>query len=185
MTSRHPDFQVLCGNGFIKIIMDMKQKSFTTSSDGFTLIELVAVIVVISILSIYALPKVASNATLVNFEAIRVLNDIRYTQLLSMLSGQRYRWVKTSSTSYQILNFAGSAVMLPNGSTTYTLASGVSFGSLTNLPSSLIAFDTTGTPYTTSSSPGTLLSSTAMIPVTGTVTRNVEISPTTGYGVIV
>ncbi len=42
--------------------------------------------------------------------------------------------------------------MLPTGGTTLTLSQ-VSFGSLGNLPNSLVAFDSQGVPYTTSTLP--------------------------------
>ena len=118
-------------------------------------------------------------------EERRILNDIRYTQALSMATGQRYRWVRTSATTYQIINSAGTALILPSGSTQATLTSNVSFGAFTNLPNNLIAFDSTGTPYTDTGSPGTPLAATAIIPaVIGSNTRSIQVTPSTGYGAL-
>ena len=161
-------------------------KELKGKEHGFTVLELVVIIVIIGVIGFTLTPNTNTQVPIrVAYEARRVLNDIRYTQALSMASGQRYRWVLASSTSYQITNEAGTAITLPNGSTTLTLSSGVSFGSLTNLPSSLVAFDSQGVPYTNSSIPGTALGSTATIPVTsGGQTFSVSITPTTGYGAV-
>lgn len=155
------------------------------TNQGFTLLEIVLVILIIGVIAVSTAPNWTGSSMTLEYEANRVLGDIRYAQAMSIASGQRYRWVQTSSTSYQITNEAGSAIILPNGSSTLVLSNGVSFGSLTNLPSSLIAFDSEGVPYTTSSFPGTALGSTATIPlITGTTTQNILISPTTGYGAL-
>lgn len=152
---------------------------------GFTLLELVLVILVIGVISFTITPTRLETPIRLQYEAQRVLSDIRYAQALSMASGQRYRFVRASTTTYQLLNEAGIAITLPNGSTTLTLSSGVSFGTLTNLPSNLVAFDSFGIPYTTSSYPGTALASAATIPLTnGTQTSIITITETTGYGAI-
>jgi len=157
-----------------------------TSQQGFSLLELVLVIVIIGIISINVTPNWTASSLGLEFEARRVLYDVRYAQVLSMTSGQRYRWVKTSSTSFSILNEAGTAIRLPTGGTVVTLTNGVTIGSLTNLPNSFVAFNTQGIPYTDSSIPGTALASTASIPLSlHGVTRTVQISPQTGYGALI
>jgi prepilin-type N-terminal cleavage/methylation domain-containing protein len=151
---------------------------------GFTLIELVVTLVVVSLLALF----VSTNTTLYQLQGInasaaaeQIANDIRYTQALAMTKGQRFYWTKISSTSYQINSAAGTAALLSGGTTTVTLTGGASLGTLSNLPNSLVAFDGTGTPYTTSSSPGTVLSAQASIPVTSAgETRTVVITPGTG-----
>src|SRR3990167_3523359 len=161
------------------------KKSTYLVAQGFTLVELIALILIIGIVSVIALPKWTGTPINVNYEAARVLNDIRFAQGMSMTTGQRYRWVETSSTTYQVLNEAGTAVILPNGKTTMTLTSGVTFGALTALPSSLIAFGSDGIPYTDTAIPGTALASSATIPLTGSgQTRTVTISAGTGFGAL-
>jgi prepilin-type N-terminal cleavage/methylation domain-containing protein len=149
---------------------------------GFTLIELIIVIVVVSILAIIPFLNWPSSSISLDGQAQQLANDIRYAQSLSMTKAQRYRLViTTGSSSYQILNTAGTAVRFASGNTTVTLNSGISFGTLSNLPNSLIAFDGNGIPYTTTGSPGTALAANASIPLQSSGnTKTVVITPLTG-----
>lgn len=150
---------------------------------GFTLIELVCVIIILSILNVgifISWPRTQIN---VGAQAQQIANDIRFTQSLSMTKGQEYRWVITSSNTYQILNSSGAAVLNPMGSTTTTLNNDLSFGTLTNLPQSMLVFNEDGTPYTDTS--GTALSTTASIPITGGGnTATISVTPQTGRVVV-
>lgn len=154
---------------------------FLKTNNGFTLLELIFVIAIIGIISVAVMPQWTGTNIDLGSEAMQLASDIRYTQSLAMTHGQRYYLIKQSATTYQIMNSAGSPVVLALGNTTMTLNSGITFGTLTNLPNNLVAFDGRGTPYTTSSSPGTALAATATIPlVSGGVTRTVSITATTG-----
>lgn len=151
------------------------------TTQGFTLIELIMVIMIASILAVVALTQWQGPALNVYGQAEQVANDIRYAQALSMTKGQRFYFVEVSSTTYQIKNLAGTAITFASGSTTATLNNGITFGSFTNLPSSLVTFDGTGIPYINTSTPGTALSSAASIPLTSSgKTNTVIIAPTTG-----
>jgi prepilin-type N-terminal cleavage/methylation domain-containing protein len=148
---------------------------------GFTLIEMIMTIVVLGILLTGVYVKWPGSTINLGGQAAQLANDLRYTQSLSMTKDQRYRLVIVSSTTYQILNASGTAVMNAMGGTTTTLNRGITFGTLSNLPSSLVAFDGVGIPYTTTAIPGTALSSTASIPLTaGGSTKTVTIAPQTG-----
>lgn len=156
-----------------------------TKQYGFTLLELILVILIVGVLAVTTTPKWTSSSQSLQYQARSVLNDIRYAQAMSLTSGERYRWVRTSTTTYQVTNESGSPILLPNGSATAILTNGISFGSFTNLPSNLIAFDTQGAPYTTSSLPGTALASTATIQlISSSTTQSITITPTTGYGAL-
>lgn len=148
---------------------------------GFTLIELVVVLVIIGILAIYPLFSWQGAAINLDGQAHQIANDIRYTQALSMSKADRYRFVKTSANTYQITNSSGTAIAFPSGNTSITLGTGIAFGTLTNLPNSLIAFDGEGVPYVNTSFPGTALAATATLSlVAGGETKTIAISPITG-----
>lgn len=150
---------------------------------GFTLIELVIVIIITTILAAVVIGLWPGQVANVGAQAELLASDIRYTQMLSMTKGERYRLViTTASNSYQILNSAGAVVAVPSRGATVTLASGITFYSI-SLPNNLIAFDTTGAPYTDAASPGTALSSLASIALTNgnhIQDRTITISPETG-----
>ncbi len=151
------------------------------SMQGFTLIELVLVILITSLIAVFVSLQWPANHVNIGAQAEQLANDIRYTQELAMTKGQRFYLIETSNTTYQIKNSAGTAALLALGKTTVTLNTGITFGTLTNLPNNLIAFNGDGTPYTTSTSPGTLLASAATIPlVSGSDTKTITISPETG-----
>jgi prepilin-type N-terminal cleavage/methylation domain-containing protein len=149
---------------------------------GFTLLELMIVIVIMAILAIAPFFNWPGTSLNLEGQAQQLTQDIRYTQALSMSQAQRYRLVITAGTSsYQILNSSGAAVSFPSGSTTVTLGSGISFGTFTNLPNSLIVFDGKGIPYTTTGTPGTALATAATIPLqAGGSTKTVVVTPLTG-----
>lgn len=148
---------------------------------GFTLLEFIITLIILSILMVGVYIAWPGLTVSLDAQAYQLASDIRYTQALSMSKGERYRFVKLSSTTYQITNSAGTAIILPRGVTTITLNSGITFGTLTNLPNNLIAFDGKGIPYTDTGSPGTALSSTATLPLTASgETKTVSVTPETG-----
>lgn len=162
--------------------MQQTIKPTSLNQRGFTLIELAIVIIVIAIIGVVSFMKWTGTDINVGGQAKQLASDISYTQSLAMTKGVRYYLIITGTNTYQIRNASGSAQTLAMGNTTVTLNTGITFGSLTNLPNSLIAFDGKGAPYTTASSPGTTLSGTATIPlITSSSTRTVSIAPTTGY----
>src|SRR5580692_1274568 len=103
---------------------------------GFTIIELVVVMLIIAVLAVNVLNTYQGAPIDVGAQANQIVDDIRYTQALAMTKGVRYRIVFTTSSpySYQILNASGTALMLARGNTTMTLGAGISFGAMTNLP---------------------------------------------------
>jgi len=146
---------------------------------GFTIIELSIVIIIISLLAVYVFSNLPVPSINLATAAAQLSDDIRYTQSLSMTKNQHYRLVKLSTNTYHILNSAGTAIVLAQG-TTATLPSGVTFGTWTNLTNNLIAFDGRGIPYVDAATT-TPLASTATINLAATGgTITVLISPQTG-----
>lgn len=155
---------------------------------GFTLLEMVIVLLILGIMAAAAIPTLPGSAINVSAEADRLAADLLYTQSLAITSGQRYFWIRTAATTYQIRNSSGVAITYPGtGSTTVTLNSGISFSTITNLPSNLVQFDGKGQPYTTSvATGGTKLAASATIRIAGGgITKSVVIYPNTGYVVVI
>jgi len=150
---------------------------------GFSVIELIVVLLVVGILAAALMPRSTDRAVSVAAQADQLANDIRYVQSMAMTQGQRYRILLTTTT-YAIIAVSGS-VAVPHpatGSTTpVPLASGVTITiPPTNLPNNLIAFDGRGIPYTDSAAT-TLLAANAVITLTGAGGSNtLTISPQTG-----
>lgn len=152
---------------------------------GFTLFEFIAVITIISILSVMVSFTWQGTTIDLEAQAQQVAANVRYAQALAMTRGQRFRWVEVSATTYQVVDNSGNPIMLAQGNTTVILGSGISFGALSNLPNSLVAFDGRGTPYVDTATPGTALSSSASISLSsGGQTKTVIISPETGRTIV-
>lgn len=153
----------------------MDSKARAKTMQGFTLMELGIVLVLVSILATFAVSFWPGNATSVDGQAQRIASDLRYTQNLAMNRGSRYYLIiNIGANSYQIINQStGTAIVNPSsGSTTTTLANGVSF-SATNLPNSLVAFDGQGNAYTSTAIPGTAITDDGSISVTGSGTTKI------------
>lgn len=148
---------------------------------GFTVIELIMVIVILAIVSVYVFPKWPGMTVNLDAQAQLLANDLRYTQSLSMSRDHLYRWVKTSSTAYEIRDQNSTAIMLPSGATSVTFNGDITFGTLTNLSNNLVSFDGQGVPCSDTSDPPTALSSDATIPITsGALTKTITITRKTG-----
>jgi prepilin-type N-terminal cleavage/methylation domain-containing protein len=157
-------------------------KTSTTKTSGFTITEMVIVIVLTAILATAILVRWSYFSTSLDTQTALLINNIRYTQNLSMSKNERYRLViDTVNNSYSIKNNVGTTVELPNGSYITSFPYGISFGSLTNITNNTIIFDAKGVPYTGSGA-GTIIAATATIVLQNNSgdTRTIQISPATG-----
>jgi len=115
-------------------------------SEGFTLIELIIVMVVMLVIAAVSYSSRGPSSSInINAQADLMASDIRYTQMLSMTRGERYR-LKYFTNSYQILNSSNLPILMPSGRTLTKLVQGISLSG--SLPNNLIVFDTNGVPYT-------------------------------------
>lgn len=149
---------------------------------GFSLIELVIVILIIGTLAIMPLFNWPGSSVNVSAQAEAFANDIRYTQTLAMSKQMRYYITQTSSTTYQIRDSStNTPIILANGATTMTLNSGIIFASWGNLTNNLVEFNGRGTPYLALSGAALSVGTTYQISLTGGgVTKNIVITPQTG-----
>ncbi|OGT37841.1 MAG: hypothetical protein A3F12_02060 [Gammaproteobacteria bacterium RIFCSPHIGHO2_12_FULL_38_14] len=135
--------------------------------NGLTLIELLVVIVLLSIIAVIAVPRHITSPTL-DAQTYQLLSDLRYTQMLAITHGQRFRVNFTLPSHYSITDLVGTAVSNPStGNNTTTTATDITISGLTNLPNNLIAFDENGIPYSDGAAT-TALTANATI----TLTRN-------------
>jgi len=121
---------------------------------GFTLIELVMVIVLIAIIAVVVAPRlgnITSTKTAVFGDKLRA--DIRYAQSLAMTQNQRFRVYFNSAPApnpgYAVTNNAAALVADPagGGSLSVTLNAGDYAGITLASPYTFIEFDSLGRPY--------------------------------------
>ena len=145
---------------------------------GFTLVELVLVLLLSSILAVIAVIKYPGDGINLSAQADQLIGDIRYTQSLSMHRGQRYR-INFAADRYWISSRDG-ATLYPHpasGATNILLNPGIALASTHGF----LVFDGNGTPYTNSLLPGSALGADAVITLSaGADVRTVRISPQTG-----
>lgn len=148
--------------------MSNKQYSFY-SQDGFTLVELVIVIVLIGIMSVYAITNDTSPSELsLPSQAEKMASDIRYAQTLSHSTGQRICLTIVSGTNgtYTAANCVGNTILF-----SFSLAKNVTL----NGPTSIF-FDTLGQPSAAASYTLTSGRSTKTVSIT-TLTGFVSVAP--------
>jgi prepilin-type N-terminal cleavage/methylation domain-containing protein len=155
---------------------------------GFTLVELVVVLIIAAIIGLLAFPKSDNDQLVLAGQADQIASDIRYAQSLAMsqgiTSGSRHGLLFTvgaSPATYQFLSAGGNTVPNPvTGATPPTLPNFVTAG-LTGLTQNLIAFDSKGVPYTDSNATLPLASPGATITLTlNGQTKQITVQPTTG-----
>ncbi len=147
---------------------------------GFTLVELVVVLVIAGILAVGMLPRFSQGIVEVSGQAEQVAADVRYAQTLSMTRGQRY-CISFTSSGYQFrtTNCTVAVNHPATGSTAAIVLSGTTVGT-NNLNANAIEFDTKGRPQSF-----TLPANNATIPLTSNgQTRNVVVSPETGKATV-
>jgi MSHA pilin protein MshC len=155
-------------------------------SPGFTLIELIVVMVVLGVLAAVFIPRSNNPAIIVSTQAEQLAADIRYVQSLAMTQGQRYRINFTAATKYNFTDTSGSSATSPHPSGTpfpISLATDVTLSPqaplVTTFPSQ-IAFDGLGIPYTDLSATTKLASMATISLASGGTTRVIQIYPETG-----
>lgn len=149
---------------------------------GFSLVELVVIVLLLGILAVAVFPRFSSPPVTVGASADQMAADIRYVQALSMTRGARYCFYLTSTTSYALRTGTSctTAVNHPaTGSSSPISLSDITY-TATNLSTVYIEFDTKGQPTTISPSTGS-----AQITLSGGgETRVVSVTGVTGRVVL-
>lgn len=150
--------------------------------DGFTILELVAVIVIASALFITLDLDFVDEGVDLEIVAQRLTNDIRFIQSRSMQRNDRFR-INFSATGYRLSDRTDSnPVFLPgSGGDTVTLKTNQSLSVNGVVTNNYLVFDGLGQPYTTDAIPGALLAANAVITLTmGAASVTVTVVPETG-----
>ncbi len=148
------------------------------SHRGFTLIELVLVLLITAIMATYAVIQFPGGSINLSTQADQIMADIRHTQSLAINRGQRYR-INFNNDRYWISDADGTTLYNhpASGGTTIFLDTGITLSS----PHAFLVFDGLGKPYTNALTPGTALAADAVITLSATGdTRTIRISPETG-----
>jgi len=142
---------------------------------GFTLLELVIVMVILGTLAAFAVPHLAPADNTVAAQADRLARDLRHVQALALNQGRTLEFDVQSATSYRVvLGGSGSTITDPATQQPYQ----VTLDNNVTLSGSDTAFDSLGRPVTA----GTLLSVARVFTLNGsTRTATVTLSPVTGF----
>lgn len=150
---------------------------------GFTLVELVVVLILIGILALGATPYLSPGTLTLGAQADQLANDIRYVQALSMTQGARY-CINISATGYAFERSNPPAVCdqaVPHPGTGSTAP--IAFGTgITSTTPGTIAFDGLGRPW----DPSALQTTTRTVSLSGpgTSPRTIQVIADTGAVIV-
>ena len=141
---------------------------------GFTLLELVMVIVIIGVLAAIAVPRMSLTDSSVHAQAAQIARDIRHVQMLAMSQGRTLTFQSLGS-SYRCVDSTSAIITDPTTQQlfNFTLSNGVT------MSVGAVNFDSLGRPVI-----GGALVSAADIPFTvsgETQTSNITVSRVTGF----
>lgn len=153
---------------------------FPFSTDGFTVIELIAVLVMISVISAIILGRVGNIRADLDARTDTLKAHLRYAQSRAMDS-DRIWGIRYTGTGYFLFSFDGSSesvVRLPDEENTIVDLSGdgVSLGAFHE-----ISFDSWGSPYANATGTGSSTGQTIVVSAGSDPLNSIAVTKNTGF----
>ena len=146
---------------------------------GFTLRELLIVMVLVGIISAIALPRMGNDPVMLSTQVDQLAGDIRYVQALAMTQGQRYR-INLTATGYTLTLADAGGTLVPHPVTGSTAQTNWNSGVTVAPAPTLVAFDGRGIPYTDNIATIALAATFTITLSKGGTNQSVTITPQTG-----
>jgi MSHA pilin protein MshC len=158
---------------------EIRQKKTTAAMRGFTMIEVVVVLLVIGVLSAFAMSKYSSTATYSLKSQTEVIkNHLRYAQTRAMNSND-YWGINFAGSSYTFFSSTNPStpVMLPGeDSSVATIPYGIT------TTTGIVVFDTWGKPYTDAAGASIQTGNrNIIVSLTGEPSETITITENTGF----
>jgi len=142
--------------------------------NGFTLIELVIVLVIIGSVAVIALPRWAPSDTTVGAQADRLARDLRHIQAMAMSQARTLTVDIQPTTAYRVIDGASMTVTDPATQQPFQ----VTLDNNVTVSGTDTGFDSLGRPV----AGGSLLAAARVFTVSGnTRSATVTVSPVTGF----
>lgn len=155
-------------------------KEFCRTRAGFTLVELIIVIVIIGIIALVVVPKLSIDGFDDDAELTRFMTGAKYARHRSMVTGGDWGVVlNVGAGSYTVVDDTGAAAELPSGRANPTVLENglaVNIVSGQTLDNSAISFNSMGQPIVNTTA-NDLLTGQVQITIAG---RTIIIEPNTG-----
>lgn len=143
---------------------------------GFTLLELVMVMIIIGVLAAVAAPRWSLNDATVHAQAAQVARDIRHVQMLAMSQGRALTF-QSLGNGYRCVDGGGTVITDPAAQQPFTVTLDDGVG----LSAGSVSFDSLGRPV---SGGNPIAGATAYTVAGAAQSAAITVSPVTGFVVV-